>query len=227
MDDALGKVAGLAVAAAAGWWLLQKAAPRHGDRDGLTMRLTDFVANAYDKTAKQEKSCCVSASAAALSAMGYTDEDRAIGAAVGADLGLGCGNPVRLAALVEGEEVLDLGCGAGFDIILAALEVGKAGYAIGVDMLPSMLQRARAAAEKAGVSGFTSFRLGEIDFLPAADASVDVVVSNCVINLAEDKEQVCREMYRVLRPGGRIAISDVVAVSALPERLKHEEALAC
>ena len=123
--------------------------------------------------------------------------------------------------------MLDLGSGAGFDCILAAMDVGESGHVIGIDMLPSMHKKARAAAAKAGVEERVSFRLGEIEHLPTPDASVDAVLSNCVINLSANKAQVCEEMFRVLRPGGRIAISDVVTTDELPMRLKTNAALAC
>lgn len=155
--------------------------------------------------------------------LGYSEEDLEQ-VPEGANLGLGCGNPVALASLREGEVVLDLGSGAGFDSFLAAERVGPTGRVIGVDMTPDMLDKARENAKKSGRMN-VEFRLGEIEHLPVADSSVDVIISNCVINLSPDKPQVFREALRVLRPGGRLMVSDIVLAAPLPAPLRESALL--
>lgn len=155
--------------------------------------------------------------------LGYQDTDLAALPDC-ANLGLSCGNPAALAALRPGETVLDLGCGGGFDVFIAGRRVGPTGRAIGVDMTPEMISRARRNLEayrrQTGLNN-VEFRLGEIEHLPVADGSVDVIISNCVINLSPDKPQVWREMMRVLRSGGRVAVTDLALLKPLPDPVRH------
>ncbi|GAB4305595.1 MAG: arsenite methyltransferase [Candidatus Bipolaricaulota bacterium] len=190
------------------------------------------VREGYARRAQGGTSCCSGVGCCGTptstsEAIGYTaDELRSIPA--GADLGLGCGNPTSLAGLKEGEAVLDLGSGAGIDCFLAARIVGEAGHVIGVDMTPEMVDRARENARTYQFEN-VEFRLGEIEHLPVADAAVDVVISNCVINLSPDKPRVFREAYRVLRPGGRMVVSDLVLRRELPDEVRSslEAYVAC
>lgn len=207
-----------------------------GKTDGSEQEsIRDKVRQSYARIARSSSSCCAPGcgdaglgslepkSQAAL--LGYAP-DKLAPALAGANLGLGCGNPVDRAALKPGETVLDLGSGPGLDALLAAEQVGPTGQVIGVDMTPEMVERARANAHKAQ-AGNVRFEQAQIEHLPLFDASVDVAISNCVINLSPDKPAVYRELFRVLKPGGRICISDVLLTKDIPDSLKRDPAAWC
>jgi arsenite methyltransferase len=192
--------------------------------------IKSVVREKYGNIAATSGSCCRSVSccgepgfiAEIGKKIGYAESDLAT-VPEGANLGLGCGNPIALASLKAGETVLDLGSGAGFDCFLAADRVGKTGRVIGVDMTPEMIEKATENARKDSIQN-VEFRLGDIEHLPVEDGSVDVIISNCVINLAPDKSRVFRDAFRVLKPGGRLMVSDIVLTKPLPDFVKDSVA---
>ena len=183
--------------------------------------IRDEVRRRYGANARGESSCCTDeyCTSTAAADLGYSAEEAALGD--GANLGLGCGNPIAIASLQPGQTVLDLGSGAGFDCFLAARAVGRTGKVIGVDMTQEMVSKARDNAQKNGF-GNVEFRLGEIEELPVDDNSIDVIISNCVINLSPEKPRVFSEAFRVLQSNGRLAVADLVATAPLPDEVKAD-----
>lgn len=192
-------------------------------------KIKNIVKEKYSEIAKN-KSCCSESSCCATTnsknviskSIGYSDED--INSLSDANLGLGCGNPVALSNIKEGDIVLDLGSGAGFDAFLAVKKVGASGKVIGVDMAEEMIKKARENVKKYNYDN-VEFKLGDIENLPIEDNSIDVIISNCVINLAPDKEKVFKEAYRVLKKGGKMYASDIVLLSELTESQKNDDDL--
>jgi len=202
------------------------------DSDNDAIR--DIVRERYSEIAESDKDCCCGETCCTpdlisepvlSSQLGYTLDDIA-SVPDGSNLGLGCGNPQAIANLKKGEVVVDLGSGGGFDCFLASTRVGQNGCVIGIDMTPAMIAKARNNARKGGYEN-VEFRLGEIEHIPVADNSADVIISNCVINLSPDKPQVFADSCRVLRGGGRLAISDIIRIGKLPEKFRHDPDAYC